>query len=75
MSRYLLERIFQRCKHVDDLVSIGVKICHVQRLLNPLKDYCFKWGLKVNMLKTKMLVYRNGGVVKGMRSVILMEIK
>ena len=50
--------------YADDIVLIGDKIGHVQRLLNLLKDYCNKWGLKVNMLKTKMLVYRNGGIVK-----------
>ena len=51
--------------YADDLVLIGDSIGRVQRLLTKLNDYCNKWGLKVNMGKTKMIVYRNGGIVKG----------
>ena len=50
--------------YADDLVLVGDSIGRVQKLLNMLSDYCKKWGLKVNMGKTKMIVYRNGGIVK-----------
>ena len=50
--------------YADDLVLIGDQVGNVQNLLNILSDFCSKWGLKVNMDKTKMLVYRNGGIVK-----------
>ena len=50
--------------YADDVVIIGDQIRHVQNLLNILSSYCKKWGLKVNMLKTKMIVFRNGGIVK-----------
>ena len=26
--------------------------------------FCDKWGLKLNLLKTKILVFRRGGIVK-----------
>lgn len=50
--------------YADDLVLIGDQIGNVQKLINVLSEFCFKWGLKVNMEKTKLLVYRNGGIVK-----------
>lgn len=50
--------------YADDLVLVGDQIRNVQKLLNILSNYCKKWGLKVNMLKTKMIVYRNGGIIK-----------
>ena len=50
--------------YADDLVIIGDTIGHVQRLLNLLNEYCSKWGLSVNMVKTKLMVYRNGGITK-----------
>ena len=50
--------------YADDLVLIGDQIGRVQRLLNVLSEFCYKWGLQVNMSKTKVLVYRNSGIIK-----------
>ena len=50
--------------YADDLVLIGDQIGNVQKLINVLSEFCYKWGLKVNMDKTKLLVYKNGGIVK-----------
>ena len=36
----------------------------LQHMLNILKKFCDKWGLKLNLLKTKILVFRRGGIVK-----------
>ena len=36
----------------------------LQDMLNVLKKFCDKWGLKLNLLKTKILVFRRGGIVK-----------
>ena len=33
-------------------------------MLNVLKMFCDKWGLKLNLLRTKILVFRRGGIVK-----------
>jgi hypothetical protein len=50
--------------YADDLVIVGDHIGRVQRILDALSGFCVKWGLKVNMSKTKSMVFRNGGVIK-----------
>ena len=50
--------------YADDLVIMGDRIGHIQCLLDNLSLYCSKWGLSVNMEKTKFMVFRNGGIVK-----------
>ena len=50
--------------YADDIAIIGDKIGFVQKTLDELSVFCRKWGLKVNLSKTKLLVYRNGGIVK-----------
>ena len=51
--------------YADDLVLLGDNIGRVQHLLDNLSLFCTKWGLMVNMEKTKFMVFRNGGLVKG----------
>ena len=36
----------------------------LQELLNTLSEFCKKWGLAVNISKTKIIIFRNGGIVK-----------
>jgi hypothetical protein len=50
--------------YADDLVLVGDNIRHVQHLLDNLSSFCVKWGLSVNMEKTKFMVFRNGGIVR-----------
>ena len=50
--------------YADDLVIVGDHIGRVQKLLNTLSEFCNKWGLKVNMSKTKSLIFRNGGIIE-----------
>ena len=50
--------------YADDLVFVGDHIGSVQKLLNTLSEFCDNWGLKVNMDKTKFMVFRNGGIIK-----------
>jgi len=50
--------------YADDIVLIGDQVGRVQKLLNVLSSFCYRWGLSVNMDKTKMLVYRNGGIIR-----------
>ena len=33
----------------------------LQKGLNDLNDYCNKWGISVNIPKTKIVVFRRGG--------------
>ena len=50
--------------YADDLVIVGDHIGRVQKVLNTLAEFCKKWGLQVNMSKTKSMVFRNGGIIK-----------
>ena len=50
--------------YADDLVIIGKNVANVQEILNVLKVFCAKWGLDVNLSKTKAMIYRKGGIVK-----------
>ena len=50
--------------YADDLVVLGDHVGRVQILLDILSEFCLKWGLQVNLDKTKVMVYRNGGIVK-----------
>ena len=36
----------------------------MQKLLVILSEFCEKWGMSVNMQKTKLIVFRNGGIIK-----------
>jgi hypothetical protein len=55
--------------YADDIVLVGDNIGHVQKLLDNLSLFSRKWGLKVNMDKTKLMVFRNGGIIKGVEKV------
>ena len=55
--------------YVDDIVIVGDRIGDVQKILDCLDMYCEKWGLSVNMEKTKLIFFRNGGIVKRYESV------
>ena len=41
--------------YADDLVLLGDQIGRVKKLLNVLSEFCYKWGLQVNMSKTKSI--------------------
>ena len=45
----------------DDLVIFAETVIELQRLINRLGGYCDRWRMKVNLLKTKVVVFRNGG--------------
>ena len=36
----------------------------MQKKINSLETFCNDWGLRVNTAKTKIIVFRNGGIVK-----------
>jgi len=50
--------------YADDLFIMGDHVGRVQSLLNALSVFCEKWGLSINMNKTKAMVYRNGGIIR-----------
>ena len=43
---------------VDDMVIVGNSVEDLQCSLNRLKEYYDHWGLKVNVAKTKIVVFR-----------------
>ena len=45
----------------DDLVIFAETVIELQRMINRLKEYCTIWRLTINILKTKVIVFRNGG--------------
>ena len=61
--------------YADDLVILGDTIGNVQKLLDTLSEFCDKWGLSVNMDKTKLMIFRNGGIIKQNEVVYLNGIK
>lgn len=45
----------------DDAVLFSETADGLQQSLNNLKDYCQKWKLKVNVEKTKVVIFKKGG--------------
>lgn len=50
--------------YADDMCLLADSVINMQRKINCLQAYCSKWGLSVNLNKTKMIVFRNGGIMK-----------
>ena len=49
--------------YVDDIVILGDTVLELQRKIGVLEKFCEKWGMEVNLTKTKVIVFRNGGVM------------
>ena len=47
----------------DDAVILSDSIQGLQSSLNYLEMYCNKWNLSVNIDKTKIVVFRKGGIL------------
>ena len=47
----------------DDAVLVSETPAGLQRSLDSLKEYCDKWNLTVNIDKTKIVVFRKGGML------------
>lgn len=50
--------------YADDMCLLSDNIVDMQRKIYCLQDFCKKWGLSVNLEKTKMTVFSNGGTLK-----------
>lgn len=50
--------------YADDIALVADTVIDLQKKVNCLEKYCNKWGLTVNMDKTKVVVFKNGGFVK-----------
>jgi hypothetical protein len=49
----------------DDLAVGGTTIIGLQRVINCMKDFCEEWSLKINVAKTKIVVFKKGGKLSG----------
>ena len=49
--------------YADDLVLMSETDVGLQNCLNKLESYCVKWNLTVNVKKTKIVIFNNGGHV------------
>ena len=50
--------------YADDLVLFADSIVNLQKKINALEKFCEEWSLKVNIEKSKVMVFRNGGYLK-----------
>ena len=51
--------------YADDIVLLGdtVHVLKWQRKIRVLEKFCKKWRMEVNITKTKVIVFRNRGVM------------
>lgn len=50
--------------YADDMILFSESTKGLQAMLDTLLLYTCKWGLTVNIAKTKIMVFRNGGFVR-----------
>ena len=48
----------------DDMALVADTIGRLQRMIDVLESYCCKWNMLVNLIKTKIMVCRRGGVLR-----------
>ena len=58
------EKATSMLMYADDLVILSDTVFEMQAKIDLLYDFCSKWGLTINLNKTKMMVFRNGGYLK-----------
>ena len=47
--------------YADDIVLVADTVLELQRKIRVLEKFCGKWGMEVNLTKTQVIVFRNGG--------------
>ena len=47
--------------YADDIVLVADDRTVLQRMINNLEKYCDYWGMEVNLKKSEVMVFRNGG--------------
>jgi hypothetical protein len=53
----------QLLMYADDIAIFADTIGGLQRKINILQEYCDEWNLSVNLKKTQVVVFKNGGAV------------
>lgn len=49
--------------YADDIVIVADDICVLQNMIWNLEKYCKQWNMMVNLEKSKIMIFRNGGRV------------
>ena len=49
--------------YADDLVLLSESKDGLQRCIDKLSAYCYKWNLKINIVKTQVIVFNSKGVL------------
>ena len=47
--------------YADDIVLLGDTVLELQKKINILEKFCDKWCMEVNLTKTQVIVFMNGG--------------
>ena len=47
--------------YADDLVLLALDAECLQKLISKLEEFCLRWGLSVNMTKTKVMIFNSQG--------------
>ena len=58
--------------YADDIVLVGDTVLELQRKINILEIFCEKWGMELNLKKTKVVVFRNSGKTSKSERLILL---
>ena len=51
-------------KYADDIAAFADTVSALQRLINWIESFCESVHMKIYLSKTKIVVFRNGGVLK-----------
>ena len=52
--------------YADDIILLSESAKGLQKSLDILKTYCDKWNLKINIGKTKVIVFNKSGRISGL---------
>ena len=58
---HVIDTLIKVLMFADDMAIFSTSAKGLQTGLDNLRDYCSKWGLTVNINKTKVVVFRKGG--------------
>ena len=48
----------------DDIANVADAVHHLQKQLDNLHVFCTNYGMRVNLKKTKIMVFRRGGIIR-----------
>ncbi|KAK6191078.1 hypothetical protein SNE40_002826 [Patella caerulea] len=51
--------------YADDIANVSDTVNRLQNQINCIHEFCIKYGMQVNVNKTKISVFRRGGILKG----------